>query len=272
MFNTYVTIKLDPVQTVEILEDEEAIAVALNAVSKVYVGYVADDGYWDDDGNDDDEEDYRPYKIQLLRSGLPSSSPDEHIDKHMCMPVLPNTDHPTRQSLEPSKPLPDTWKNCYLASFEAAILRIPISRANDDLAVTMPFDAGFAHGCAVGLVPMVDFPLRVSGEANSHADAIPSHSVSSPTRTSIVSVPVERKSKPVPPPIAILSYDITSVPTLADPQDLLAEIKFIKNLYKEARTRALARTARAIAEAKKLDDATFALPRFAQRLKPTLTQ
>ncbi|KZP18791.1 hypothetical protein FIBSPDRAFT_933206 [Athelia psychrophila] len=287
-FNTYVTIKLDPVQSVEVLEDEEATAAALNVVSKVYVGYVANDGYWDDLGDDDDEEeDYRPFEFQLLRSGLPSSSPDEHIDKYMCMPVLPNTDHPTRQPVRPSKPLPDVWKNCYLASFEAAILRIPISRANDDLAVTMPYDAGFAHGCAVltdrkrqkelsdahytsNLVPMADFPLGApgsSGEDNGHADATPSHSVSSPTRApSIASVPLERESRPVPPPIAILSYDIDSVSTLADPQDLLAEIKFMTklnlyfSLYEEARTRTLARLAHAIAEAKKLDDATFGRP------------
>ena len=41
MLTTFVTIKLDPVTSVEILEDEEATAVARDAVSKVYVGYVA---------------------------------------------------------------------------------------------------------------------------------------------------------------------------------------------------------------------------------------
>ncbi|KZP18789.1 hypothetical protein FIBSPDRAFT_583782 [Athelia psychrophila] len=206
----------------------------------------------------------------------------------MCTPVFPNTDHPTRQPLKPSKPLPETWKNCYLASFETVTLRVPISHANDDLAVTMPFDARIEHGSAImedqkrqkelsnvyhtsNLVPMADFPLRASGssgEDNGHADATPRHSVSSRARTlSIASVPVESESQPVPPPIANLSYDITSVPTLADPQDLLAEIKFIQNLYKEARTRSLARrargaeeTARAIAEAKKLDEVTFGRP------------
>ena len=44
MLCTYVTIKLDAVRSVEILEDEEATAAARaqDAVSKVYVGYVAD--------------------------------------------------------------------------------------------------------------------------------------------------------------------------------------------------------------------------------------
>ena len=38
---TYVTIKLDPVKSVEFLEDEDATAAAHKVTSKVYVGYVA---------------------------------------------------------------------------------------------------------------------------------------------------------------------------------------------------------------------------------------
>ena len=37
----YVSIQLDPVKSLEILEDDEATVAAQNAVNKVYVGYIA---------------------------------------------------------------------------------------------------------------------------------------------------------------------------------------------------------------------------------------
>lgn len=39
---SYVTIKLDPVASVELLEDEEATMAAQKMVNKTYVGYVGD--------------------------------------------------------------------------------------------------------------------------------------------------------------------------------------------------------------------------------------
>ncbi|KZP29212.1 hypothetical protein FIBSPDRAFT_851572 [Athelia psychrophila] len=38
---SYVTIKIDFVKSVEILEDDEATAAAQDAVSKVYIGYLS---------------------------------------------------------------------------------------------------------------------------------------------------------------------------------------------------------------------------------------
>ena len=38
---SYVTIKLDPVKSVEILDDDEATVAAHDTVSKVYIGYIA---------------------------------------------------------------------------------------------------------------------------------------------------------------------------------------------------------------------------------------
>ena len=56
-----------------------------------------------------------------------------------------------------------------------------------------------------------------------------SPSVSSRGRTpSVASLNEEETSKPMRPPIAAMSYDLAAVPTLADPQDLLAEIRFLE--------------------------------------------
>ena len=41
LLTSYVTIKLDPVKSVEILRDDEAAAAAQCAIRKVYVGYIA---------------------------------------------------------------------------------------------------------------------------------------------------------------------------------------------------------------------------------------
>ncbi|KZP32168.1 hypothetical protein FIBSPDRAFT_722953, partial [Athelia psychrophila] len=103
---SYVTIKLDPVESVEILEDDEATTAAQGAVSKVYVGYIAN---WDDE----EDEENANYLIHLLRSGLPKSSPEEFIEEDMCIPVFPNTDHPSRKPITPSDPLPISWTHCY---------------------------------------------------------------------------------------------------------------------------------------------------------------
>lgn len=40
-FSAYVTVKLDPVKSVEHLKDEEATAAASTALSNTYVGYIS---------------------------------------------------------------------------------------------------------------------------------------------------------------------------------------------------------------------------------------
>ncbi|KAF7971200.1 hypothetical protein HWV62_21888 [Athelia sp. TMB] len=290
MLCTYVTIKLDAVKSVEILEDEEATAAArtLDAVSKVYVGYVADDGDWDDD----DDEDNWPWTIRLLRCGLSQPSPEEFIEQDMYTPVFPNTKHPSRKPVTPSKPLPVSWQDCYLATFETVTLRSPAAWKKWDTATDMPSDAYCTHSYNVcmderrreqldptprppiNLEPMVQnsgphvMPVEPLYVPAGRDGAVTScQSVSSLACRSISAASVEEENEltaPVPPPIAVLSYDLTTVEKPADPQDLLAEIRFIERLYKEARARVPARKARAaeelahaIAEAKRIDDAAF---------------
>ncbi|KZP05513.1 hypothetical protein FIBSPDRAFT_877449 [Athelia psychrophila] len=205
----------------------------------------------------------------------------------MCTPVFPNTDHPSREPLTPSDPLPTGWTHCYQASFETVTLRVPWAFAKTSLRVTLPEMGRVRHGIAivedearrakqvqaqappgVNLAPMAEFEECAHSPAPSNKKnsvSTPLQSVSSRGRTiSVASLNAEDAIKPVPPPIAAVSYDLAAVPTLADPQDLLAEIKFIETIYKAARARQLVRrarakeeTARAIEKAKKLDEATF---------------
>lgn len=264
----YVTIKLDPVKSVEVLEDQEATALAREVVSKVYVGYIANvratfgivlnlsnltQGNQEGDWDDDDDEDNDSYFVQLLRTGLPKASPDEDIERDMCIPVFPNTNHPTRKPVKPSEPLPSGWENCYHASFEAVTLRVPVTYANDDLAITMPTDERFLLNSAImddqirrtelsktvhtnNLLSMAPFAHAIPGSSSNEdkndtvaAASTSRQSMSSRARTlSTTSSSDDIEHKPVPPPISIMSYDLSTVPTLADPQDLLAEIKHIE--------------------------------------------
>ncbi|KZP11591.1 hypothetical protein FIBSPDRAFT_756493 [Athelia psychrophila] len=238
---SYVTIKLDPVKSVEIFEDDEATTAAQGVVSKVYVGYIPP---W----HDDEDKENANYLIHLLRSGLPKSSPKEFIEEDMCTPVFPNTDHPFREPLTPSDPLPIGWTHCYHASFETVTLRVPWAFAKTSLRVTLPEMERVRHGIAivedrarrakpvqapqgVNLAPMAEFEECAPSPAPSDKNSVstPLQSVPSQGRAiSVASPSAEDAIKPVPPPIAAVSYDLAAVPTLADPQDLLAEIKFIE--------------------------------------------
>ncbi|KZP22177.1 hypothetical protein FIBSPDRAFT_859748, partial [Athelia psychrophila] len=245
---------------------------------------------------DTEDREHSDYLIHLLRSGLPKSSPDECIEEHMCSPVFPNTDHPSREPLMPSAPLPIGWTDCYHASFETVSLRVPVSYGKNASPIKLPLVAQAKHIAAISeddarraklmqasqganLVPMAAFrehapPPTSSEEQDSFVAS--RQSASSGRRTvSIASVDDDDTSKPVPPPIAAISYDIAAVPSIEDPQDLLAEIKLIEVLYHEAYARAPAKRARAkeelayaIEKAKKLDEATFNHSRSKRSLIP----
>ncbi|KAF7978647.1 hypothetical protein HWV62_45156 [Athelia sp. TMB] len=142
---SYVTIKLDPVKSVELLEDEEATAAAHGAGSKVYVGYTTCFG-----GRPAPEDTVHiHYVIRLLRSGRHKASPEEFIDEDMCTPVFPNTDHPFREPLVPSAPLPVAWTDCYHASFDQVIIRVPRREGKYPVPTNLPVEAWGTHMVAV---------------------------------------------------------------------------------------------------------------------------
>lgn len=166
----------------------------------------------------------------------------------MCIPVFPNTNHPTRQAVTPSKPLP--WTDCYHASFEKAPLRVPATSATTDMAINLPSSSRTMHNKAMLQDQKRHQSLKQAAHPTAH-QPIPAYpqrrpippiedkdnstptsrqSVSSRAATiSIVSVRDEDGSaKPIPPPLSIMSYDLAAVATVEDPQDLLKEIKFIE--------------------------------------------
>ena len=97
-------------------------------------------GDWDDD----EDEDNGCYLIHLLRSGLPCP-PEAFIEQDMCTPVFPNTKHPSREPVIPNKPLPVSWKDCYLASFETVNIRSPVEWKMWDVVTGMSENARGMH-------------------------------------------------------------------------------------------------------------------------------
>ncbi|KAF7977812.1 hypothetical protein HWV62_2528 [Athelia sp. TMB] len=275
---TYVTIKLDPVKSVEFLEDEEATAAARDMTGKVYVGYVgnamilAKDAEIDDlqfgEDWDDEDMDYGPFLIHILRSGRPRPSAEEFIEEDMCTPVFPNVDHPSRQSLVPSKPLPGSWRNCYHATFETVTLRVPIACASMDMSTTMSDKDRLVHATAMREDRKRRAELAKAPWMYDHAPIgytrdfaiskgpepiwlrAPSQSSSSYAETASL-IPGKMRAKPLRSevPVCLVSYNLTAVSTLADPQDLLEEIRIVEKLCVEAEARAGADTTRPIAEA-----------------------
>ncbi|KAF7977183.1 hypothetical protein HWV62_4419 [Athelia sp. TMB] len=269
---SYVTIKLDPVKSVEVLDDDEATAAARDAVSKVYVGYTASFG-----GHPDTE--HTSYHIRLLRSGRHKASPGEFIDEDMCIPVFPNTDHPSREPLVLSAPLPVGWTNCYHASFDQVTIRVERKLGQYPEPVNLPNETWGKHIAAVNQDHRRRAEQMRALQEVSSAPGPGSHGSvlsistcemkstaygSTHSSVSVDSLDDDDASKPVPPPIAVVSYDLAAVSTLEDPQDLIAEVKFIETVYREARVRAAARwahakaeTAQAIEAAQRLDNATY---------------
>lgn len=239
----------------QLQQHAQLLAISMWAISQMYVPLCStlyltqfhQEGDWDDD----EDEENTSYVVHLLRSGLPRSVPEEFIDQNMCVPVFPNTKHPSREPLTPTKPLPSNWSNCYHASFETVTLRAPVAYAKRDLAVNLPKDERIKHITAImadekrinqlskeyhpiNLVPMVDHSEQpdISPPSGNAVDAPTSSRQSISSRARSVSLASadedDEASKLIPPPISIMSYDLAAVSAVADPQGLLAEMKFIE--------------------------------------------
>ncbi|KAJ7274853.1 hypothetical protein C8J57DRAFT_1312914 [Mycena rebaudengoi] len=117
---------IDPVASLEHLEDPEATLAAANLANENYVVYIMENNKLFNPTNSHHE-----HRVSFLLTGDPSELPEQFIDSSMILPILPTDGHLSpREPLRPSKPLP--WPNCYLSSFIRADIRIrpPVSDAN----------------------------------------------------------------------------------------------------------------------------------------------
>ncbi|TRM70620.1 hypothetical protein BD626DRAFT_449235 [Schizophyllum amplum] len=105
--NSYVVVWIDPLETLEHLDDEEVRQACRSHDCGKYVAVITR-GI----GLPIPSFRYHTYKIDFLVQGLPRDEPDKHFMSAMSCPVLPNTSHPEgRRPVKPIAPLP--WANCY---------------------------------------------------------------------------------------------------------------------------------------------------------------
>ncbi|KAI0059147.1 hypothetical protein BV25DRAFT_1809718, partial [Artomyces pyxidatus] len=115
--SAYVVFTLDPVATLECLNDSLAISQAQQLSVRQYVGCLVQSG--------DLPSPYLRYNTGtciFLSQDLPQASPSEGIDETMCVSIAP-AQHPTgRPAVVSSPPLP--WDNLYHHTQLAVQLRL----------------------------------------------------------------------------------------------------------------------------------------------------
>lgn len=172
----------------------------------------------------------------------------------MCIPVFPNTNHPSRSPIQPDKPLP--WPNCYHASFEKMTFRVRTAHMNSTSATRLPPSQVELHLEAImddedrveelkqAAPPLHDTELPIPAPEKQDIKCVLAEQEASPSissrsiSASIISAidddealdEDERMANrpPLKMPLIQMSYDLSTVGEVADPQDLFAEVEAIK--------------------------------------------
>ncbi|KAL1683098.1 hypothetical protein EV122DRAFT_273662 [Schizophyllum commune] len=104
---SYYTFHLDPVASLQDIEDEEVIKAAREIQTNVYVACTIGNV-----GVPQPPPAYEVATISLVQKGLPPDSPEDFFESRMCVPIRPNTQHPEgRRPAHCCHPL--LWDGCY---------------------------------------------------------------------------------------------------------------------------------------------------------------
>lgn len=161
----------------------------------------------------------------MLRSGLPAPISDKFITSNMCIPVFPNTQHPSREPIKAVPAIP--WSNAYHTAFETVNLRVRGTLADPTLATVLPTPERkrLFKAC------LEDSRLRVNSMhefTKASGDALASSASRCSEDGNDTEVEAACDYQPDRDLLAYMSYDLTSVKELSDPQGLLREIEAVK--------------------------------------------
>ncbi|KAI0060773.1 hypothetical protein BV25DRAFT_1992588 [Artomyces pyxidatus] len=129
----YIVFTLDPVATLEALNDPLATEQARALSCRSYVGCLVED--WDLASP------YRRYNkctCVLLNQGPPQASAAKGVDETMCIPIAPAMHSKGRRSVVVSPPLP--WDNLYHHTLHAVHLRLPLKAGDYRACSLLPED------------------------------------------------------------------------------------------------------------------------------------
>ncbi|KAL1664957.1 hypothetical protein GGF50DRAFT_53629 [Schizophyllum commune] len=115
---SYFTFRLDPVASLQDIDDEEVAKAARQIKPGIYVACAY-------------AHHSNPQYIALVQQGLPSDDPAQFFESRMCTPIRPNTQHPEgRRPVHCCYPLP--WDGCYHVSLHRAHVWIRMEVLNID--------------------------------------------------------------------------------------------------------------------------------------------
>ncbi|KAL1706586.1 hypothetical protein EV121DRAFT_289359 [Schizophyllum commune] len=115
---SYYTFRLDPVASLQDIEDEQVIQAARKISPQVYVACRIKTI-----GAPRPPPAYSVAYIALVQQGLPPDDPSECLESRMCVPIRPNTQHPEgRRPAHCCHPLP--WDGCYHTALHRMRVRI----------------------------------------------------------------------------------------------------------------------------------------------------
>ncbi|KAL1715147.1 hypothetical protein EV715DRAFT_276083 [Schizophyllum commune] len=122
----YYTFRLDPVASLQDIEDEEVVEAARRISPQIYVASTIMTI-----GAPQLPPAYEVATIALVQQGLPPDKPDEFLESRMCVPIRPNTRHPEgRRPAHCCHPLP--WDDCYHVSLHSTRVRVRTDCRDED--------------------------------------------------------------------------------------------------------------------------------------------
>lgn len=162
----------------------------------------------------------------------------------MCIPVLPNTEHPTgRKPLCPIRPLP--WPNCYHATGDKVRVYIPTTRGSSKSANRVDFDdmvpylrfedevdtQMHALRMAARSTPQPEVPTSQAHDAE-RSQSIILKRATSVSRASDYQTEDDEQFGPTAdsPLVSVWTYDLLTVESASDPQDYFGELEALKRL------------------------------------------
>ncbi|KDQ61944.1 hypothetical protein JAAARDRAFT_527256 [Jaapia argillacea MUCL 33604] len=130
LIDAFVALSIDPVATVQALEDPVALAEAEKLPCKTYIGLV--DNY---SGLPSPYDPFTRTSICLVGQGLPPHSEEYFSQPSMSIPLSPGAEHPLgRDPLKLTNLLP--WPNCYVYTCWKVVVRVRSARYDDRLIVS----------------------------------------------------------------------------------------------------------------------------------------
>ncbi|KAJ7053276.1 hypothetical protein C8F01DRAFT_1375181 [Mycena amicta] len=142
---TFAVLTIDPVASVEYLDDAEATAASSKLICKDYIVYIATGTLFSHRAA------FREEQPSLVMQGTPQDVPERCIEASMSIPILPQScsvsDHPSGREPLRTTGIQFPWTDCYLQDFVFVTVRCANYPAVDPIICNLsPEESSRYHG------------------------------------------------------------------------------------------------------------------------------